>query len=47
MISKDLSKDSFDVIQCDSPVQLVEYILSKEKDQGMSLDKISQVCKTA
>ena len=26
MISK--SKDSFDVIQCDSPVQLVEFILS-------------------
>ena len=41
VISK--SKDSFDVIQCDSPVQLVEFILSKGKDQGMSLDNISKV----
>ena len=31
------------MIQCDSPVQLVEFILSKGKDQGMSLDNISKV----
>ena len=37
------TKDSFDVIQCDSPVQLVEYILSRETDRGMPLDKVSKV----
>ena len=41
MISK--TKDSFDVIQCDSPVQLMEYILSREADRGMPLDKVSKV----
>lgn len=42
MIPIDPSTGNVDVIECDSPIELVQAIVGKEKNKGMSMDKLGQ-----
>lgn len=42
MVPTDPTTGGVDFIECESPIELVQYILAKEKNQGMSIDKLCQ-----